>query len=109
MYYYLNLFESLSIDDHFVIDHIMNRRNARELGYKYVRLLHISRSANSSSGRGAEAVAYKFMQISKRINPEINISDIVYADASDLSKMLNFNTGGFGLEEVHNHHYLFYH
>ena len=45
-----------------VIDHVMNRRLSRLLGYKYVRLLPISRGANTSSGGGIEKESVKAQQ-----------------------------------------------
>lgn len=91
-----------------VIDHIMNRRLARGLGYKYVRLLHVSRETNSSSGRGGESFAMENLPTGIKINPDINKSEIVYADPMDLLKMLNVKVGGFGLDAVRDNHHLFY-
>ena len=105
---YLKVFSDFIYERDIVIDHIMNRNLARKLGYQYVRLLHVSRGTNSSSGRGGETVAMNFLPTSMSVNPEINSSDIVYADPMDLLKMLNIKVGGFGLESVAEKHYLFY-
>jgi hypothetical protein len=105
---YLKEYEELNINNSDVIDHIMNRRLARALGYKYVRLLHVNRDVNSSSGRGGETCAVGNLEIGMRINPGISSSEIVYADPMDLLKMLNVQVGGFGLDAVRDNHYLFY-
>ncbi|TRX62541.1 hypothetical protein FNH22_00145 [Fulvivirga sp. M361] len=105
---YQSVFEKLIEDQAYVVDHIMNRKLARALGYKFVRLLHISRASNSSGGRGGETFANTNLPTSLSVNPEINTGDIVYADPMDLLKMLNVKVGGFGLETVRdNHHLLF--
>jgi len=96
------------IDKVDVIDHIMNRRFAKKLGYKYVRLLHVSRGVNSSAGRGGELMACENLDMNMEINPDINKNEIEYADPMDLSKMLNIKVGGFGLDAVRDHHFLFY-
>lgn len=83
-----------------VIDHIRNRRFARVLGYNYIRLIHVSRGINSSSGRGEEydVINYK--------NPEglskwsESKDEIDYADPADLLKMLNEKVGGFPLNNL---------
>ena len=103
---YLSEFVNTSKSD--VIDHLMNRRLARSLGYNYIRLLHVSRNVNSSSGRGGESLAVENLEIGIRINPDINSSEVVYADPMDLLKMLDIKVGGFGLDAVRDNHYLFY-
>ena len=105
---YLSKMHNIIEDKSHVIDHIMNRKLARFLGYRFVRLLHVDRDVNSSSGRGGETYAIENLEISLRINPEINSSEIVYADPMDLLKMLNVKVGGFGLDAVRDNHYLFY-
>lgn len=105
---YQELFREMMTGEDQVIDHIMNRKLARALQYNYVRLLHVSRAANSSSGRGGETVAMGFLPVTVSVNPEANASEIVYADPMDLLKMLDVKVGGFGLEVVADNHYLFY-
>lgn len=78
-----------------VLDHVMNRRVARLKGFRYLRIVPISRAANSSSGGLSEkwAVAYHG-------NPHMVASNqkpgtfIQYADLADIVKMLNLKTGG---------------
>ncbi len=105
---YLSEIENGKSNNTYVIDHIMNRKLARALGYRYVRLLHVGRQVNSSSGRGGETFAVENLEIGLRINPEISASEIVYADPMDLLKMLNEKVGGFGLDAVRDNHHLFY-
>lgn len=105
---YQKVFSEVIEDSVYVVDHIMNRKLARSMGYRFVRLLHISRKSNSSGGRGGETYANSNLPISLRVNPEANASEIVYADPMDLAKMLNIKVGGFGLEAVRDNHYLFY-
>jgi hypothetical protein len=105
---YLKAFENSHTDKTYVIDHIMNRKLARALGYRYVRLLHVERNVNSSSGRGGETFAMENLELGLQINPEINAGEIVYADPMDLLKMLNVKVGGFGLDAVRDNHHLFY-
>jgi hypothetical protein len=78
-----------------VIDHVMNRRVARLKGFEYLRVIPISREANSSSGGLSEkwAVAqHKAIALveQNRQNPAF----IQYADLADIVKMLNMKTGG---------------
>lgn len=105
---YQQVFSDVIEDTVYVVDHIMNRKLARSLDYRFVRLLHISRKSNSSGGRGGETYANTNLPISLRVNPEANASEIVYADPMDLAKMLNIKVGGFGLEAVRDNHHLFY-
>ncbi len=78
-----------------VLDHVMNRRVARLKGFLYLRIVPISRAANSSSGGLSEkwAVAYHStpeMRERNRNSP----ARIQYADLADIVKMLNLKTGG---------------
>ena len=78
-----------------VLDHVMNRRIARLKGFSYIRLVPISRAANSSSGSMAEqmGVAYHSSPRMRRLNAASK-ARIQYADLSDVVKMLNIKTGG---------------
>jgi hypothetical protein len=90
----------------YVIDHIMNRRLARELGFEFIRLIHVSRGTNSSSGRGPENEAIKYQN--SGYAPKETKSLIMYADPSDLVKMLDLQTGSFPLDVVKNAMKMFY-
>jgi hypothetical protein len=74
-----------------VLDHVMNRRVARLKGFTFLRIVPISRGANSSSGGLVEkwAVAY-------HANHELAAAKtfIQYADLADIVKMLDMKTGG---------------
>jgi hypothetical protein len=65
-----------------VVDHIMNRRLARLKGFEYVRVVPISRSANSSSGNITEkyGVAYHSTPGIKQHNA-LNQPSIQYCDS----------------------------
>ena len=82
-----------------VIDHVVNRRFSRLLGYKYVRLLPISRGANTSSGCGPEKESVK-AQRGVYGPPHRGEAKACYADPSDILKMLNLKTGHFPLPGV---------
>ena len=86
------------IDD-CVVDHVVNRRFARLLGYNYVRLLPISRGANTSSGCGPEKESVKAQQ-GVYGPPQRGEAEVCYADPSDILKMLNLKTGHFPLPSV---------
>lgn len=85
----------------FVIDHIMNRRVARLKGYEYLRIIPISRAANSSSGNITEKYGFEYhctermMQLNCQNSPFIQ-----YGDIADIVKMLNIKTGGSFQEGV---------
>ena len=82
-----------------VIDHVANRRFSRLLGYKYVRLLPISRGANTSSGSGPEKESVKAQQgVYGPLHRDEG--EVCYADPSDILKMLNLKTGHFPLPGV---------
>lgn len=78
-----------------VLDHILNRRMARAMRFDYLRIVPISRGANSSSGGLPEkwGVAYQSSPEMLRINAQRQ-SFIQYADLGDIVKMLNLKTGG---------------
>ena len=78
-----------------VIDHVLNRRVARLKGFHYLRIVPISRGANSSSGGLSEkwSVEYQGTAEMVRRNKE-SPAFIQYADLADIVKMLNIKTGG---------------
>ncbi len=78
-----------------VLDHALNRRVARLKGFRYLRVVPISRGANSSSGGLSEtwAVEYHSSQHMVKRNKE-NPTFIQYADLADIVKMLDIKTGG---------------
>jgi len=78
-----------------VLDHVLNRRVARLKGFNYLRIVPISRGANSSSGGLSEkwGVEYHGTPSMVKKNKE-NPAFIQYADLADITKMLNLKTGG---------------
>jgi hypothetical protein len=78
-----------------ILDHVLNRRMARLMGFPYLRIVPISRGANSSSGGLCEkwGVEYhgtpRMVEINKAIPAQIQ-----YADIADIVKMLDMKTGG---------------
>lgn len=95
---YLRGFPDARLDGK-VIDHVMNRRAARILGYDLLRVVPISRAANSSSGAGSEAmgVAYQRSRGPPQRPPR---GSIRHADLADLVKMLDRKTGGAPFDPI---------
>jgi hypothetical protein len=84
-----------------VLDHVMNRRVARLKGFAYLRIVPISRGANSSHGSLSEgwAVAYHSSP-SMREKNKASQAAVQYADLSDIVKMLNIQGGGSLMDNV---------
>lgn len=104
-YYYKEKCNCANISS-YVIDHIMNRRFARLLGYKFIRLIHVSRGTNSSSGRGPENESVKYQASGNALKDQLAV--ISYADPSDLVKILDIKTGAFPLNPVRDTMRMFY-
>lgn len=87
--------------DNRVLDHVLNRRVARLKGFAYLRIIPISRGANSSSGGLSErwAVEYHSSPEMRQRNLESRAS-VQYADLADLVKMLDIKTGGSIMDPV---------
>lgn len=84
-----------------VLDHVMNRRVARLKGFTYLRIVPISRQANSSHGGLSEGWAVEYQSSPRMI--ELNKASqalVQYADLADLVKMLNMEGGGSLMEKV---------
>jgi hypothetical protein len=108
---YRNRYKSCFPDtnvDKMVIDHILNRRFAKVLGFNYVRLIHVDKSVNSSSGRGMEYDVINYKNPDGLSRFEESLGEIFYADPSDLMKILNMKIGAFPLDNVRDNLYLFY-
>lgn len=84
-----------------VLDHVMNRRVARLKGFRYLRIVPISRKANSSHGGLSEgwAVEYHSSPRMMELN-RMSQAMVQYADLADLVKMLNMEGGGSFMESV---------
>lgn len=77
-----------------VLDHILNRRVARLKGFTFLRVVPISKGANSSSGGLSEKWAVTHHSAAAAVqgsNKEMPF--IQYADVADITKMLNIKTG----------------
>jgi hypothetical protein len=93
---YMRAFPDADLSDD-VLDHVWNRRMSKVMGYMYVRLIPISRGANSSSGTLAEQWALDYQstpQMRKRNKEKESSQFIQYADHHSLVKMLDIKTGG---------------
>jgi hypothetical protein len=78
-----------------VVDHILNRRVARLKGFMYLRVLPISREANSSSGGLSEKWAVRHHSSDEMRGKNLaSRAQVQYADLADIVKMLNRKTGG---------------
>jgi hypothetical protein len=84
-----------------VLDHVMNRRVARLKGFTYLRIVPISRAANSSHGGLSEGwgVDYHQSPVMQARNAQSK-AVVQYADLSDIVKMLNRQGGGSFMEAV---------
>jgi len=91
---YIKAFPELEVK-RFVLDHIMNRRVARLKGFQYLRIVPISREANSSHGALSErwGVEYHSSPRMKDLN-KASKAAVQYADLADIVKMLNSQGGG---------------
>jgi hypothetical protein len=84
-----------------VLDHVMNRRIARLKGFTYLRIVPISREANSSHGSLSEGWGVEYHS-SPRMR-ELNSASkavVQYADLADVVKMLNMEGGGSFMQNV---------
>jgi hypothetical protein len=84
-----------------VLDHVMNRRVARLKGFTYLRIVPISRAANSSHGGLSEGWGVD-LHSSPRMKELNRTSQAVvqYADLCDIVKMLNMEGGGSFMQIV---------
>jgi len=84
-----------------VLDHVLNRNVARINGFKYVRIVPVSRSVNSSHGSLNEQWGMAEMVKPERVAREAASKAMVqYADIVDLVKMLNMTAGGSFMQNV---------
>jgi len=78
-----------------VLDHVMNRRVARLKGFRYLRIVPISRAANSSSGGLSEKWGVAYHSTPRMVTSNKNSATFIqYADLADIVKMLDIKTGG---------------
>lgn len=81
-----------------VIHHVLNRRFALLHGFRYIRVVPISRSANSSSGFSENWG----VELTKdgTLRSRVGEASINYADLSHLMSMLDMPVGGGVMENV---------
>ena len=78
-----------------VLDHVMNRRVARLKRFQYLRIVPITRPANSSSGGLCEKWGVAYHSTPRMVTINKNAGTFVqYADLADIVKMLSIKTGG---------------
>lgn len=97
---YIRAFPGVDLSG-FVLDHVMNRRVARLKGFAYLRIVPISRSANSSHGGLSEGWGVEYHSSTGMI--ELNRGSkamVQYADLADVVKMLNMEGGGSFMQIV---------
>src|SRR5271157_4421512 len=97
---YLQAFPDVDLTG-LVLDHVMNRRVARLKGFAYLRLVPISRGANSSHGALSEEWGVEYHS-SPEMREKNRVSQAVvqYADLADITKMLNIKGGGSFMDNV---------
>lgn len=97
---YLRAFPATDLSG-LVLDHIMNRRVARLKGFTYLRIVPISRQANSSHGGLSEgwAVEHHRSPTMMELN-RVSQAMVQYADLADVVKMLNIEGGGSFMDNV---------
>lgn len=97
---YMRAFPDVDLAD-LILDHVMNRRIARLKGFTYLRIVPISRAANSSHGGLCEGwgVEYHSSPRMREIN-RASRAVVQYADLADVVKMLNIEGGGSFMENV---------
>lgn len=84
-----------------VLDHVMNRRVARLKGFGYLRIVPISRGANSSHGSLSEGWGVAFHSSPEmREKNRASQAAVQYADIADIAKMLNLQGGGSLMDGV---------
>lgn len=91
---YRQAFPETDLSD-YVLDHVMNRRVARVKGFAFLRIVPISRKANSSHGGLSEGWAVAFHSSPRMLEKHLaSQASVQYADLSDIVKMLNMQGGG---------------
>jgi len=87
--------------DLLVLDHVLNRRQARLDGFSFLRIVPIGRPANSSSGGLSEKWGVEHHKKVAGTSGDWHLSSrIRYADIADIVKMLGRKTGGSVQEGV---------
>ena len=85
----------------------MNRRVARLKGFEFLRIVPISRAANSSHGGLSEGWAVDHHSSpDMRERNRLSEAAVQYADLADIVKMLNMQGGGSVMEIVNDAQHL---
>jgi hypothetical protein len=85
----------------YVLDHVMNRRVARLKGFTFLRIVPVSREANSSHGGLSEGWAVEYHSSPAMMERNrLSQAAVQYADLSDIVKMLNMEGGGSLMDAV---------
>ena len=90
---YFEVFKNIEKNNNLVVDHIFNRRLAKIWNYEYIRLIHVDRSINSSSGKGQESFGVDLMKDNQEYHNKVKERNISYADPFDLVKIVNWKIG----------------
>lgn len=90
---YFDVFHDIEKHNNLVVDHIFNRKLARIWNYEYIRLIHVDRSINSSSGKGQETFGVDLMKDNEEYRVKVKERNIAYADPFDLLKIVNLKVG----------------
>src|SRR5207245_10215855 len=97
---YLRAFPDLDLAD-LVLDHVINLRVARLKGFAYLRIVPISRAANSSHGGLSEGWSVEYHSSPRMMeNNKASQAAVQYADLADIVKMLNVQGGGSFMANV---------
>jgi hypothetical protein len=97
---YLRAFPNVDLTG-LVLDHVLNRRVARLKGFAYLRIVPISRAANSSHGGLSEGWGVEYHSSARMMGLNRTSQAMVqYADLADVVKMLNMEGGGSFMENV---------
>ena len=84
-----------------VLDHVMNRRVARLNGFQFLRIVPISRGANSSHGSLSEGWGVDYHSSPEMVKKNATSMAVVqYADICDIVKMMDMKGGGSFMENV---------
>lgn len=90
---YFEVFKNIEKNNNLVVDHIFNRRLAKIWNYEYIRLIHVDRSINSSSGKGQKSFGVDLMKDNQEYHNKVKERNISYADPFDLVKIVNWKIG----------------
>lgn len=93
---YLRALPDRTLPKEIFLDHVMNRKVARILGFEYIRIVPVPGRINSEHGSLNETWELKDMLSNEAVLARRRASrgQIRYADWADLVKMLKIRTGG---------------